>query len=159
LAVIAFVSFKNTFYTSDWHSPDSNFYQNTSDALRQSNISLFQGSIPTLVVFWRMNDPDSEESLLSLKSLSKDINIVGVHLQTDGTKKMEARKWWAENVSPNARIYFDDNNMLENTFVVRTAPANFLFFPKSKKLLVHNGNIRWAAPTIPSLIKTTETAN
>ena len=80
------------------------------------------------------------------------VNIIGIHLKTEDASKESARQWWFRHAGKTFPVYFDDHNMLENTFVVRVAPANFLYFPLKNKILSHVGDLSWAEPSLLELI-------
>ena len=151
LALVALLSLKTSFYVSEWHTPNSSFYQNSMDALTQSQINVYQGPTPTLVVFWSVDCEPCKESIKDFANYGTAVNVVGIHLKTQDADKEKARRWWFNNAGKTFPIYFDEQNMLENTFHIRILPSNFLYFPLENKILSHVGNLSWAKPSVMEL--------
>lgn len=153
LGLVLVVAMSTSFYTSDWSEVNSNFYKNGNDALLHSRINVYQGPVPTLIVFWERDCEVCKESLSFLKKVRDPLNVVGVHLSTSEAEKTKARQWWLKYAPRKSPIYFDSQNMLEKTFQIRSVPASFLIFPLENKMLAHVGSLKWSRPNIKKMVR------
>jgi hypothetical protein len=153
LILVVVISSQTSFYTSDWSEVNSNFYKNGMDAISHSRINIYQGPVPTLVVFWEMGCEVCVESLKFLTKVRDPLNVIGVHMSLNESQKTEARKWWLKHAPRKSPLYFDSQNMMEKTFQIRGLPASFLIYPLENKMMYNVGSLKWSKPNIKKLAR------
>jgi|GEM_PF-2524626 len=153
LLFVALVS-SSLFNVSEWYEPDLTFFQNSSAALSQANLSVYQGPVPTLVMFWKFDCQPCKVNMAFLNQFNKKLKVIGVHVGSplSGEDTREARLIWANSIGKGARLYFDETGLLEQSFEIRGTPSSFLIFPKQRKMFSLDGLLEKAKPSLAELV-------
>ena len=150
IIIIIVISSRSLIFSSEWYKVNSSFFDDATQALKYSNVNIYQGPTPTLVLFWEHSCEACKANIQYLRQMNPKFFIVGVHLKADIKTKTKAKQWWVQNAPRQASVYFDDIQMLEKTFKIKVVPHSFLVYPLKKEMLGLAGSFKRSRPSLES---------